>query len=192
MATTHDTMLSSRLRGFAAVVTVLAIAIAGFGLLPGERVHHQVHPCAGEFVVKALSALSHESYQNRSEADCKPQDTGEVDEHPAAGNEVIIPLLLIVFAPALWVYRRPSQGLGWVWFGWSLFAGLGSLAVAFVLGIGRAIFEYQRTETLWPSYIVSWGIGVLAVTFTLVLPVMLIITPKPPRPPVVPKAIVVE
>jgi hypothetical protein len=163
-----------KLRWLVAIYGAIALAVMVMGLLPGHRVHIECEP--GVFQLHSC--------------------TGAEDADEIVRNDHLVPLLLILFAPGLWVSRRPTRFRAWCWIVWHpIVAGVLLVHYGIDLSfIGDALFGTSNArrvvETFWPETIII--VLECALALTVVALVAVAIAIKKPKPPSLPVARVVS
>jgi hypothetical protein len=151
------------LRGVAlAVIVVCALAMV-FGMLPGTAIYRDANDCFGHALGSLFSAHGGGGH---CEAHYKLIGT-----KPAGGFELALALLLVVLG-ALAVRRWPRP----------LVAGLWPVGAFVLLVIGAIvtldfdIFSLEHKVPLWPSYVVSALLGLIALVMMALVVAMPIIS----------------
>ncbi|MGE5181170.1 MAG: hypothetical protein ACM31C_03870 [Acidobacteriota bacterium] len=162
----REPVLELRLHRLVVAVGALAAVLAVVGFFPGERVYDDSNNCLGR-----AFAFTTEHHHD----DCTPS-YDQLTETRNAGGTSLLAGLAIALLPVLVVVREPTRKRAWIWFAATPFALAGGVAT--MLAIDFRLDLFAHVEVLWPEHVVGAGAALLSVLSTLVLPLVLLFTPK--------------
>jgi hypothetical protein len=171
-------LLAARLRRLIQVIAVVGVVLVGIGLLPGVEVYDDESNCLG-YALGSLGMTEHHHI------DCTPSYT-KLREIRIAGGRALAGYVVMLLAPAMLLYRRPSAPWAWAWLAWGISSLVAGIALWVVVDFHLDLFSHTRR--LWPSYVV--GGGVLAIQGLLLVGVPVAVLRS--REPRVPEARVTE